>query len=210
MVITANLVLILVTGLVSWQAIENPSLSFKLSHYPYEVKRNKEYFRWITSGFVHANFPHLLFNMLALWFFGNAVEMRFQGQFGEWGGRIVYLIFYVSAIVIADIAVYMKHQNNPSYLSLGASGAVAAVLFAGIVFDPWMSIGFMFLPIDIPGIVFGVLYLIFEWWSGKQRMDNINHDAHFWGAIYGFFFTIITITDAYGDFVNKLIYHFQN
>jgi membrane associated rhomboid family serine protease len=210
MVITANLILIIFTCLVSWQAIENPAMSFKLSHYPYEVKRNNEYYRWITSGFVHANLPHLLFNMIALWFFGNSVESEFQKNFGELTGRIVYLVFYFTAIVLADIFVYIKRKDNPTYLSLGASGAVAAVLFSSIVFDPWSSIGIIFLPFKIPGIVFGILYLFFEWWSGKNRMDNINHDAHFWGAIYGFIFTVVAIPDAYGDFVNNLIYHFQN
>jgi membrane associated rhomboid family serine protease len=210
MVITANLILIVFTCLVSWQAIENPALSFKLSHYPYEVKRNNEYYRWITSGFVHANLGHLIFNMIALWFFGNRVESEFQNHFGEWTGRIIYLSFYITAIVLADITVYLKHRDNLSYLSLGASGAVAAVLFSSIVFDPWIGIYLMFIPIPIPGIVFGILYLFFEWWSGKNRMDNINHDAHFWGAIYGFIFTVVAIPDAYGDFVNKLIYHFQS
>ena len=208
MEISANLILIAFTAFVSWRGIEDSSVNFKLSHYPYEVARKNEYYRWITSGLVHSNWGHLFFNMLALWFFGEFVEHKFQENFGEWLGRIMYLLFYFSAIIIADITVFLKHRNNPGYISLGASGAVAAVLFSSIVFNPWSQIGILFLPFAIPGILFGILYLFFEWWSGQRGMTNINHDAHFWGAIYGFLFTIIIISGAYSDFVNQLVYNF--
>jgi membrane associated rhomboid family serine protease len=205
MALSANLILIIFTGFVSWKAIEDPALKFKLSHYPYEVLRKKEYYRWITSGLVHADWMHLLFNMIALWVFGGMVEQKFQEHFGEWIGRFVYLGVYFSAILVADFAVFLKHKHNPTYLSLGASGAVAAILFSGILFEPRMPISMMFMP-SMPGFVFGILYLFFEWWAGERRMDNINHDAHFWGAIYGFIVSIILIPSAYGDFVNNLIY----
>lgn len=150
----------------------------KLILTPYWVERKKEYYRFITSGFIHANYQHLLFNMLSLFFFGYIVE--------AWLGTGLYVLLYVSAIVISDIPTYLKHKNNSNYASLGASGAVSAVIFASIILHPVNIILIYFVP--MPAIVFGILYLAYSYYMDKKNNDHINHSAHFYGAVVGLAF----------------------
>lgn len=158
--------------------------------WPYGVKNHKEYHRFITSGFLHADIIHLFFNMFTLYFFGRNVELIFSA-FGL-GGRMAYLLLYFTALVISDIPSYLKHRNNPDYHSLGASGAVAAIVFASIVFSPWESV-YLYGALKISALLFAVLYILYCIYMGKKAQDNINHDAHLWGACYGFVFTLILI-----------------
>jgi membrane associated rhomboid family serine protease len=187
-----NLIIIGVTCLVSFFAFQNQELKYKLMHYPYREQRNGEKYRLLTSGFIHSDINHLIFNMITLYFFGSAVEHYFQYEemFGTIG-NFVYLFFYLVAIVAAGLYTHYKHKENEGYMALGASGAVAAVLFAVIVIAPLSPINFIFLPFfDIPGFIFGFFYLWYESYASKNSNDNIGHDAHFYGAIFGVLFVV--------------------
>ncbi len=187
-----NLIIIGVTCLISFFAFQNQALKHKLMHYPFREQNNGEKYRLLTSGFIHADLNHLIFNMITLYFFGTAVERFFQYEemFGAIGS-FVYLFFYLVAIVAAGLYTHYKHKDNEQFMALGASGAVAAVLFAVIVIAPLAPINFIFLPfIDIPGFIFGFFYLWYESYAAKNMNDNIGHDTHFYGAIFGVLFVV--------------------
>jgi membrane associated rhomboid family serine protease len=190
-IIEINYIIIGFTCLVSIMAFNNPYWTFKLKHWPSEEVNKGEYYRWLTSGFLHGDFMHLIFNMLTLYYFGRIVEQWFVGTFPELGG-IIYLLFYLIAIVAASSATFFKYRESPGFASIGASGAVAAVLFASILILPTLSIRFIFIPfIPIPGFIFGALYLWFSAYEAKRGRDNIDHTAHYYGAIFGFLFPIL-------------------
>lgn len=188
--IKINLLIIGFTCLVSFMAFNNPHWMYKLKHWPYQERRDGEYYRWLTSGFLHGDVMHLVFNMITLYFFGQYVEQWFLDVFEQFGG-IIYLLFYLIAIVAASSATYFKYRETSSFASIGASGAVAAVLFASILIYPTSEIYLFFIPIGIPGFIFGVLYLWFSAYAAKKGGDNIDHTAHYYGALFGFFFPIL-------------------
>ena len=168
----------------------NGDLVDKTIMWPYRVLREKQYVRFITSGFLHADFMHLFFNMFTLYFFGRAVEVYFS-RFGL-GGNFSYLALYFLALIISDIPTYIKYRNDYHYRSLGASGAVSAVVFAAIVFNPWSSV-YLYGAVKISAAVYAVLYIVYCVYMGKKGGDHINHDAHLWGALFGIAFTIALI-----------------
>lgn len=168
----------------------NSQLLNKTIMWPYYVKRNNEYYRFITSGFLHADLIHLFFNMFTLYFFGQNIEAIFQ--IGQLGGTASFIGLYVGALIIADIPSYFKHQDNYGYKSLGASGAVSGVVFAAVVFSPWSSI-YLYGAIKISAALYAVLFVVYCMYMDKRGGDNINHNAHLWGALYGLAFTIILI-----------------
>lgn len=177
--------LIGITALVSYGAFTSQQLLSETIFSPYRVKQNKEYWRLITAGFLHADWSHLLLNMFVLFAFGKQVENEYIQNFGP-QGNLVYALMYVSAILVAHISTLYKEQNNPNYLSLGASGATSAVVFASILFHPLQKFYF-----GIPGFAMGAIYLYYSSYAAKQMSDRINHEAHFYGAVYGFVFPII-------------------
>ncbi len=183
-------VIIAVTALISFLAFNNQELFVKLKHWPYEEARQGEYYRWLTSGFLHGDFMHLIFNMLTLYFFGRYVEAWFADTVPHFGVTL-FLIFYLVSIVAASVATYYKYRNTSSFASIGASGAVAAVLFASILLNPTIGIMLFFIPIPIPGFIFGPLYLWYSSYAARQGGDNIDHTAHFFGAVFGFFFPLL-------------------
>ena len=183
-----TLILVILTGLVSFQAFNSPEMQYKLRFHPVSVKNNGEWYRFLTHGFVHANWEHLLINMFVLWQFGEFIEYMFNGLFGPGIGRIMYLFLYLSAIVIASVPSYFRHENNSYYAAVGASGATSALVFAYILFQPW---GWFLFP-PLPAIIFGVAFLWYSSYMEKRGMDNIGHNAHFWGAVYGVAFTLIS------------------
>ena len=170
---------------------------------PYIIKRKGEWFRFFTSGLLHINFMHLLFNMYALYLFGSIAESYFKHLFGS-SGSTVYLFMYVSSIGLSEAYSYYKHRDNPQYASLGASGAVSAVVFASILFEPLNKIGLIFFPIGIPGFIFGLLYLLYSMHMAKQARDNIGHYAHFYGAVFGFIFPILIRPQLLIDFISHV------
>lgn len=191
MSISLTIVIVIVTSLISWQVMESRAKKGKLIFSPYLIQRNGEYYRFLSSGFIHANWIHLLFNMYVLYEFGENVEVVYRALFGQWGA-LLYLALYFGGIIVAHIPNFLWRKDDPGYGSLGASGAVSGIVFASIFFDPWGGIGLIFIPgFFIPGFAVGILYLVYSSWASKKRSDNIDHIAHFAGAVFGFFFTMI-------------------
>ncbi len=189
-VININILLIIITVLISIFTWKRADLFEKMLFHAPSVIYRKEWYRMITYGFLHTNWGHLFVNMFVLWMFGRNVETTYVYLFGL-KGHFLYFFLYLSAIVISTLYDLKKRRNDYSYRAVGASGAVSSVLFACIFLYPTQGISFIFLPmIKIPAIVFGVFYLIYSSYMSKQNVDNIGHDAHFWGGVYGFLFTI--------------------
>ncbi|MFV0606439.1 MAG: rhomboid family intramembrane serine protease [Niabella sp.] len=181
--------LIAVNVVVSMMGFSNPALIDKTIFWPYRMGRENQYYRFITSGFIHADFMHLFFNMFTLYFFGRLIEVYFA-MYGL-GGKVAYLLLYFIGLVVASIPSYIKHQNDYAYRGLGASGAVSAVVFACVLFQPWGTLYLYFIP--MPAIVFAILYLWYCVYMSKRAADNINHDAHLWGSLWGLAFTLALI-----------------
>lgn len=196
-----TLLLLIMTCVVSYQALQNPAMKARLLFYPYEIKRTGEYFRFITSGFIHGSWPHLFINVFVLYQFGIMAEEVFSQLFGVDYGKIVYIVFYISAIIVAGLPTYFRHQDDVGYRALGASGATSALVFFYIVFAPWAWFAFP----PLPAIVFGILYLAYSSYMDKQGVDNIGHNAHLWGAIYGLIFTLTSIYIARPDLFDRLL-----
>ncbi|TXH67172.1 MAG: rhomboid family intramembrane serine protease [Lysobacteraceae bacterium] len=192
--------LIAVTVLLSWQAWNQPRLLDRLILWPPAVDRYKQYDRLLSHGFIHADGMHLIFNMITLYAFGQAMEHFFTAKIGMLG----YLGFYLSAIVIAILPTYSRHRRDAHYRGLGASGAVSAVLFAYILLSPWSGIYLFLIPIPIPAFVFAVLYIGYSIWMDKRGGDNVNHSAHLWGAGYGVMFMLLLEPSLAGSFLRRL------
>lgn len=182
-------ILVLITVLVSLAAFSNKDLRYRLIFNPYMVSERKQWYRFISSGFIHADFLHLFINMIVLWSFGNAVERDFKSIFNE-QATYYFTLLYIGGLVISITPSYKRHQHNPAYNALGASGAVSSVLFAAILLRPLDNI-YLYGIIGVPAIIMGVLYLGYSYYMDKKGGDLINHDAHFWGAVFGFLFTIL-------------------
>lgn len=191
------------TSIITLIGFNNRYLFVKLKHWPYEEQRNGEHYRWLTGGLLHANPMHLIFNMLTLFFFGGRVEHWFTTTFESWGVSL-YLLFYLAAIVAASSATYIKYKDNPGFASIGASGAVAAVLFASILLEPMSQIMFIFLPIPIRAFIFGILYLWYSAYEANKGGDNIDHTAHYYGALFGFFFPIFLSPQLFPEFLSQI------
>ena len=194
-----TLILIAVTLLVSWLAFDRPRLLDRLILWPPAIDRNKQYDRLLTHGFIHADWQHLLFNMITLFFFGRVAEQVIGSMIGPVG----FLLFYLSAIVIAILPTYLRHRHDTRYRSLGASGAVSAVLFAFILVQPWSLIFVFFLP--VPAIVYGAFFVGYSIWMDRQGGDNTNHNAHLSGAIYGVLFMLLMEPRIAGYFLQRLV-----
>ena len=194
-----TLILIAVTVLVSWLAFDRPRLLDRLILGPPAIDRNRQYDRLLTHGFIHADWQHLLFNMITLFFFGRVAEQVIGSMIGPVG----FLLFYLSAIVIAILPTYLRHRHDTRYRSLGASGAVSAVLFAFILVQPWSLIFVFFLP--VPAIVYGAFFVGYSIWMDRQGGDNTNHNAHLSGAIYGVLFMLLMEPRIAGYFLQRLV-----
>jgi membrane associated rhomboid family serine protease len=197
----AVIICIITAGISIW-AFQNRLIVEKLIMSPHRVLYQKEWYRVISHAFIHANWWHLLFNLLALWSFGKYVVASF-GYLSSVPGVHFYMLYFVG-IIIAAIPDLLKHKNDLYYLSLGASGGVSAVVFSSIFFDPWNLILIFFLP--CPGIVFGVLYLIYSNYMSKKGGDNINHDAHFYGAVFGFIYPLLIEPGSFSIFIDQLLH----
>jgi len=168
---------------------------------PYRIKNKSQYYRFITSGFLHGNLTHLLFNMITFYFFGSRVESIFHYIFGP-AGSVIFIFFYLTAIVVSDIPTYLKHREHPHYNAIGASGGVSAVLFSSILYNPTSTIFVFFIP--LPGFIVGALYLLYSFQKGKDMSDNINHDAHLYGGLFGIVFTLLVDPGVIPRFFEQL------
>ena len=198
-----SILLTLITVGISIWAFKSRRLLMKLILSPYAVVHNKQWYRIITHAFIHADWTHLIFNMIALWSFGMAVEYYFSAI-----SSIPYLhlcFMYFGAIIVSSLPDVVKKKDDFEYLTLGASGGVSAIVFAAIFFNPWHLIYIFFLP--CPGIVFGALYLIYcSYQSKKGNVGRINHDAHFYGSVFGFFYPILIDPSAWQYFIYQLMH----
>ncbi|RIH65166.1 rhomboid family intramembrane serine protease [Mariniphaga sediminis] len=190
------------TAAVSFLAFQNVALMEKLQFNAAQIVHRKQYYRLISHAFVHVSWTHLIVNMLVLFFFGRNVENYFSYFFGN-KGEFYFVILYLGGMLVSNVWSLIKHQNDYYYNAVGASGAVSAVLFTFIFLDPWEKL-YLFAIIPIPGIVFGVGYLIYSYQMSKRKMDNVAHDAHFLGAVFGFVFPIILNPELFKRFIELL------
>lgn len=190
MALSITLILVIITALVSIRGFGSPKVIDDLIFYPPAVTHRNQWYRFFSCGLIHADWGHLIFNMLALYLFGKGVEEAFVDLIGP-AGRYIYLLMYLSALLISLLPTYFKNKENYHYRSLGASGAVSAVIFAGLMLAPETEVFIFFIPIPIPGFIFAPLYLLISAIMDKKGNTNINHSAHIWGAVYGLAFVIM-------------------
>ncbi|MCX6297360.1 MAG: rhomboid family intramembrane serine protease, partial [Bacteroidetes bacterium] len=179
-------------------------LKNKMMFNAYMIHERKEWYRFFSNGLIHADWMHLGFNMFSLYMFGVAVEGAYQEIF-EAKGILFFILLYVGGLVMSSLYSYKKHKSNVYYNALGASGAVSAVIFAYIVIFPTARLGFMFIPVPIPAYLFGFIFLGIEYYLGKRGQDNIGHDAHIWGAIYGVVLTLILKPALAARFMDQIL-----
>lgn len=188
-----------ITCIVSFVSFSNQKLMDDLVFYPPAITKDHQWYRFITCGFIHADFMHLAFNMYSFYMFSNAIEDAFNQIYGK-AGVFMYAFLYVSTLVVCLLPTYFKNKNNYYYKSLGASGAVSAIVFAFIFLAPLQGIGLIIVPgLSAPAFIFGFIYLGISAYLAKKGGSFINHSAHLWGAIYGIVFLIVT-TIAFTDF----------
>lgn len=199
-VIAHTTVIVIITVAVSLMAWQNQAFMNRLIFYPPAITHLKQYDRFLTHGFIHADGFHLLFNMFTLYSFGRAIENLYINKFGNLG----FVAFYVLAVIVAIIPTFLKHKKNNLYQGLGASGAVSAVLFSFILFDPW-SLLLFFGVIPIPAIIFAILYVGYSIYADKRNIGNINHSAHLFGALFGVVATIIIEPYVVMHFIRELL-----
>jgi membrane associated rhomboid family serine protease len=194
--------LIVITAGISLYTMNKQEVLYKLMMNPYMVVHRGQYYRTITSGFIHKDYAHLIFNMLSLYFFGPNLEYIFSAIFGSLGS-VYFVLLYVLGVIVSDVPTLLKHRNNPGYNSLGASGAVSAVIFACILFDPLMNL-YLYFAIPIKGFIFAALYIVYSYISSKRSRDGINHDAHLYGALFGVLFCIVLYPDSLRIFIEQI------
>ena len=197
-----TIVIVAITALISILAFNKPEISYRYQFNPYQIIRRKQYIRLVSHAFLHSSWIHLIINMLVLFSFGQSLEKNFQLVFGQLG-LLYFLLLYLLAIFISPIYSLIKQRNNYMYNAVGASGAVSAVVFACILFAPWRQILF-FGVIPVPGIIFAVLYLLYSWQMSKRNKDNIAHDAHLVGALFGLIFPVILRPGLFSFFIDQL------
>ncbi|MBI1779799.1 MAG: rhomboid family intramembrane serine protease [Sphingobacteriales bacterium] len=203
-----TVIIIIITCLVSVTAFSNQKIIDDLIFYPPAVANQNQWYRFFSCGLIHADFMHLAFNMYALYLFGQFVEAKFIIIFGD-KGKLLYILMYVAALGFCLLPTYSKNKNNYHYRSLGASGAVSAIVFAYILLNPLQGLGLLFIPIYIAGFIFGFLYLFISGILEKKNQGNINHSAHIWGAVFGVAFLIIAArlfsdTKILSDFIEQI------
>ena len=199
-----TLLIVVMTGILSYQAFENPRMRGRMLFIPDVINRMGEYDRFLTHGFIHADWMHLLINLFVLYQFGEFAELYFKAAFGPLVGAILYTVLYIGGIVVSSIPSYVKHRENRMYAALGASGAVSAVVFVNIFFDPWSRL-YLYFVIRIPIVLAGILYLWYSDYMGKKGRDNVGHDAHFYGAVWGFSFTVLSAVILRPDLLTRFM-----
>jgi membrane associated rhomboid family serine protease len=193
-------IIIVLTSIISFLAFNNSRLMNALIFWPPAVSMRNQYYRFVTCGFIHADIMHLAFNMITLYFFGKALELYYMGDLGL--EHYYYPVLYFTALIVANIPSYLKHRDDYNYRSLGASGAVCAVLFAFILLRPWAPI--ILFVIKMPAIIYALLFLGYSIYMSRRGGDNVNHDAHLWGALFGILFTIAVHPSVVVSFINEL------
>ncbi len=197
---TITISIIIITCIISFTGFSNTRIIDDLIFWPPAITQRRQYYRFITCGFIHADMMHLFFNMFTLYWFGRAMEVYYPGRLGL--PQYYFAILYFGALVASLLPTYFKHRNDSQYRSLGASGAVCATLFAYILLDPWQTIYVIFFP--VPAILYAVMFLAYSIYMSRRGGDYINHDAHFYGALFGVVFTIVARPEVFTTFLNEL------
>lgn len=199
-----TLLLLAASFIVSVLAFSNQRLFTDLLFEPFVMKARGQWHRFVTHAFIHANWPHLLVNMFVLYGFGQHVEQALW-FYAPAAPALAFAALYFGGILFSSLPAYRRHVHDPNYRAVGASGAVSAVLFAYILMTPTNVIRFLFIPAPIPAWVFGGLYLFYSWYMDKRSRDNIAHDAHFYGAVYGLVFMVILDPGIVSAFFHQII-----
>jgi membrane associated rhomboid family serine protease len=197
------LTIIILTSVISILALNNNDVFYRLKFNSFLSLHSTQWYRFFTYGFVHAGWMHLFINMFVLYSFGNVVIEYYVAIFGL-KGYYYFVLLYIGAIMLSVLPSFGKYKNDPSYNAVGASGAVSAVVFASILFVPLGKIYLFFIPIGIPAFIFGGLYLVYSAYMAKRGGDNIGHDAHFWGALFGIVYTIALKPKIFLFFVDQI------
>jgi membrane associated rhomboid family serine protease len=197
------------TVIFSFSCFKNEGRLFHYAFIPYRIRNEGEHFRFLSHAFIHADEMHLIFNMIGFYFFGVPLEKYLCLHYSLLTGKIIFILFYSSAIYAASLQQFFKNKDNHGYVSLGASGAVNAVVFAFILIYPNSQMGFLLLPFSIPAWIFGLFYLGISYYLSSRRgsnpfLDRIDHSAHFWGAIYGICFMAVLQPSLLKSFFDKI------
>ncbi len=211
--ISITLVIVILTAIISFTAMNNQKVINDLIFYPPAITNQNQWYRFISCALIHADIAHLAFNMWGLYIFGESLEEAFKLIFPN-TGAFLYVGLYLFAQFFCLIPTYLKNKDNYHYRSLGASGAVSGVVFATIILYPTAKLGLLFIPIGIPGFIFGLIYLGISYYMAKKGRDNINHEAHFFGALAGVAFLVITSYafssfDPFQNFVGQISQYLQ-
>lgn len=199
-----TLFIIGISVIVSLMAFSRRELFYRFEFNPYVTYHNKQWYRIFSHALIHGDYMHLFVNMFVLWNFGPKVEQYFFVLFGA-KGLFYYALLYIGGVGFATLPSLQKHRDNPGYNAVGASGAVAAVLFSSIIFTPMAKLRLLFIPFSFPAWAFGIFYITYEIYAAKNSRDNIAHDAHYIGAIFGVLFTIAVEPKLFLNFINNFI-----
>ena len=197
------LLIILTSAAVSILAFNRRDILDKLKFNAHAIANNKQWYRFLSYGLVHADWMHLFINMFVLFSFGDIVLTIFILHFGV-EANLYFILLYIGGLGFSTLYDFGKYKNDPYYNAVGASGAVSAVLFSSIILFPQGKIFLFFIPIPIPAPIFGLLYLAYSVYMGKKNMDNIGHSAHFWGAVFGIVFTIAIRFEFLSEFIAQV------
>lgn len=201
---SVSIVLIIITVIISWQAEKNPHFKSKWMFNPYVIESRNEYYRFLSSGFIHGGTMHLLFNMFTMYFFAGYVEKLIYNSIYPGYGGFIFVGIYLAAIVVSSIPAYFKYRGNPGYNALGASGGVSAIVFVFILCFPTMNLYLLFIPIPIPAFILGTVYLFYSYFMAKRGNDNIGHEAHLFGALFGLATTVAFVPNVIPEFFRQL------
>jgi len=201
---TITYFLIGITVLISWYGFNQTDVIRRYIMNPYLINTQNQYYRFVTSGFIHKDFIHLLWNMITLYFFGSLVEEIFRAVFGAFKGNMYFIALYLLGIIVSDLPTYFKHRTNPGYNALGASGGVSSVVFVSIIFLPLNEICLYF-ALCVKGFILGILYLIYSYFYGRKTSSTINHEAHLYGALFGIVFCIVMYPPSIKNFFLQIM-----
>jgi membrane associated rhomboid family serine protease len=200
---TILIIIVALIGITSYFGFKNNEVFHKLKFNPYLINQNREWYRFLSHGFVHADWMHLVFNLYVLYEFGKLVMLILFFKMGDMA-NLYFLGLFFPALLASSLFSFFRYKDQVHYNAVGASGAVSAVVFASIILYPQGEMGLIFIPFYLPSWIFGALYLAYTIVMARKQIDNIGHDAHLWGAVYGIIYTFVLIPNAFQNFINYI------